>query len=132
LLLCLVSLSTVFAEDTQINEDDETHQSTKTTYSSSEAITQRMTEIKTYLPNGKYWNAGKTESQLISAAQSSSWSQSAFGVTTTGCKHSSATACSCHGYKCTSNHYAGGIQCYGFARFIGYLLWPEYGNPQNL
>lgn len=101
-------------------------------YDSTDAIKNRMTELKTYFPNGKYWNAGKSQSQLISAAQSGNWSQSAFGVTSSGCRHSSSKyACSCHGYKCTSNHYAGGVQCYAFARFIGYLLWPEYGNPQN-
>lgn len=101
-------------------------------YADGAAITSRMDSLKSYFPNGKYWSAGKTETQLKTAAQSSSWSKSAFGVTDTGCKHNSKTACSCHGYKCTSNTFGGGTQCYGFARFIGYLLYPEYGNPQNL
>lgn len=100
-------------------------------YATTSEITNRMTTLKSYFPNGKYWNGGKNESQLIKAAQSSNWSQAAFGVTGSGCKNNSKTGCTCHGYICTSNTYAGGIQCYGFARFMGYLLWPEYGNPQN-
>lgn len=102
-------------------------------YDSLSAVTDRMTELKTYFPNDgeHYWSGGKTEAQLIAAANSTSWSQAAFGVTSSGCRHNSKTACSCHSYKCTSNSYAGGTQCWGFARYMGYLLWPEYGNPQN-
>ena len=126
ILMLLVLISFVSASSFLIAENANADQ-----YSSLSAVTDRMTELKTYFPAGKYWNGGKTESQLIAAANSSSWSQSAFGVTSSGCKHNSKTACSCHEYKCTSNSFAGGTQCYGFGRWMGYLLWPEYGNPQN-
>ena len=85
------------------------------------AITAAMEELKAFFPHGKYWNGGKTVDQMIAIANdTSSWSQSSFGVTGKGC-----------GSTCTSNHYPDkdSSQCYAFARYLGYLMWPQFGFP---
>jgi len=67
---------------------------------SSSDITNKLSEYINYFEsNGNYWNGNQTLSR-------ESW-----GVSDTPCSPS-----------CNPNQFAGGIQCYAFARFIAYLL----------
>ena len=99
----------------------------KYSYANNAEITEQMNLLKAVFPAGKYWNGKKTPEQLKDAALSGDFSLSAMGVTDYGCRHKSRTPCSC-GYRCTSNEFTG-TQCYGFANYVGYLLFPEYGIP---
>lgn len=117
----------------------------KYSYANTSEITAHMDLLKDIFPAGKYWNGGKSFRQMQASAKSGDFSFSAMGVTDRGCQYRYRDGCSCHGYVCTSNGNVDengngkidqnekdiGRQCWGFANFVGYLLFPNYGIPTN-
>lgn len=80
-------------------------------------VTAKLDSLKS-IYNGKYWNGGKNQSQLISAINNNKTDNASLGLTNKGCASG----------NCKSNSFGGGIQCYGFAFYMDYVLFRAQPN----
>ena len=96
---------------------------------SNDEITSKISSLQGTM-DGYYWNAGKSESELISAINRGDYS---FGLTGSACSLSSANDASHHltQYGCTSNTFNGSRQCAGFAEYMGYAIFGSKVSTSN-
>ena len=104
---------------------------TNSTFASFENASQseiraKIEQIKNQI-NGKYWNGGKTESDLRTHINSQDY---AYGTTNSACS-GDRTAHNTDGTGCTSNTFKGGTQCNGFARYMAYAVFGVDYNSTN-
>ena len=95
-------------------------------YYSSEEITAQMNAMKQFLLAHKYWNGNKSKKSLMASAKKGDFSASAMGITNKGCTSTEE--------YCTSNSFGPDgdyWQCWGFANFVGWLLFPQNAIPNQ-
>ncbi len=94
-------------------------------------VTAKLTSFQS-IYNGKYWNAGKSQSSLMTAINNGKTDNASLGLTSKRCLGTFVTK-EANGAKCqtcTSNSYQG-WQCQGFAHFLLYSLFRVNTNGES-
>lgn len=87
----------------------------------NDEIKSRISSFQSIM-DGHYWNAGKSESELISAVNRGDYG---FGLTNSACSLSGTNDAAHHStkYGCNSNTFNGSRQCAGFAEYMAYVVF---------
>ena len=100
-----------------------------TSYAATNNEIQSKISIIGNIINERYWNANKTENQLISAINRGDYS---FGFTDSPCSLSvNDKAHHLYEYGCTSNTFNGGRQCAGFSYYMAYAVFGSKPSTSN-
>lgn len=81
----------------------------------NDEVTQRMNNLKSIYPDGKYWNHNPNNSNDPAS------------VTDSPCTHHGIINCSYYG-TCGCNSFGAAIQCHGFAKYMANLTFNSFPN----
>jgi len=94
----------------------------------SDEITAKISSVSSAM-NGYYWNANKTETELISAVNSGNYG---YGLTSYACSLSiNDENYHLTEYGCSSNTFNDRRQCAGFAHYMGYVVFGSKPSAEN-